>query len=300
MSHFKKAFSMIALLLLAACGSGGVQNNPSAESRVPKFDHIVMIMLENEDFDKVIGNSDMPNFNKLANENVLLTKYDAVTHPSLPNYIALIGGDTFGIKDDCTDCFINAPSLPDLIEASGRTWKTYQEDIPSPCFVGDAGDYVQKHDPFIYFDPIRLDKARCENSVVSFDALKSDIAADALPNFIFITPNMCHNSHDCSLGVADDWLEEQLNTLIPALEKDGSNYLVVVMFEEGANDSFFGDRAGGRVPVILLSPQAKNNFQDDTPYSHYSLLKTISNAWGLSYLGHVADENTKVINEPWK
>ena len=306
MSHFKKAFSMIALLILAACGSGADQNTPSpatpssAESRVPKFDHIAMIMLENEDYENIIGNPEMPNFNKLANENTLLTQYYAVRHPSLPNYIALIGGDTFGIKTDCMDCFIDAPSLPDLIEPSGLTWKTYQEDMPSPCFIGNDGDYVQKHNPFIYFDPIRLDKARCEKSVVAFDALQTDMDAGTLPNFIFITPNMCHNSHDCSLSVADEWLAEELNVLIPALEKDGSNYLVVVMFEEGANNGLFGDKGGGRVPVILLSPQAKTNFQDDTSYSHYSLLKTISNAWGLSYLGHAADADTNLINAPWK
>src|SRR5437016_3432936 len=85
---------------------------------VPNFDHIVIIMLENKEFGSVIGNSLMPNYNKLAHDYTLLTQYYAVTHPSLPNYIALMGGDTFGITSNCHDCFVNTPSLPDLIEAT--------------------------------------------------------------------------------------------------------------------------------------------------------------------------------------
>ncbi len=136
---------------------------------VPHFERIVIIIFENKEFGTVIGNPQMPNFNKLAKEYTLLTQFYAVTHPSLPNYLALMGGDTFGITSDCTKCFVNAPSLPDLIEATGRTWKTYQENMPNPCYVGDAYKYAQKHNPFIYFDPIRLDTARCERSVVPLD-----------------------------------------------------------------------------------------------------------------------------------
>jgi phospholipase C len=271
---------------------------------VPNFDHIVFIIFENQEFDNVIGNSEMPTFNKLADEHTLLTQYYAVRHPSLPNYIALMGGDTFGITENCKDCFIDAPSLPDLIEASGRTWKTYQEDMPEPCFVGSEDAYEQKHNPFIYFDPIRLDKPRCEKSIVPLSAFQADVDAGSLPNFIFITPNICNDGHDCSLDIADKWLTDQLNILIPALDKDGENYLVILMFEEGDSDDSCcglpdGD-AGGRVPVILLSPQAKTNFQDSTPYSHYSLLKTVADAWGLPYLGHAADAETSTIAAPWK
>ena len=101
----------------------------------------------------------------------LLTQHYAVAHPSLPNYLALIGGDTFGVTFDCTKCIYNAITLPDLIEASGRTWKAYQEDMPSPCFAGaESGNYAMKHNPFVYFEPIRLDAARCRRSVVPITA----------------------------------------------------------------------------------------------------------------------------------
>lgn len=275
----------------------------TAESDVPNFDHIVMVMFENKEFGSVIGNSLMPTYNKLARENTLLTQYYAVIHPSLPNYIALMGGDTFGITSDCHKCFVDAPSLPDLIEASGRTWKTYQEDMPSPCYVGDTDTYVQKHNPFVYFDPIRTDTARCERSVVPLTALQSDMEAGSLPNFIFIMPNLCNTSHDCALDVADAWLTNLLGELVPALDASGESYLLVMMFEEGqGKHSCCGlpEEAGGRVPVVLYSPLAKNGFEDSTPYTHYSLLKTISAAWDLPYLGHAAEDNNVLITSPWK
>jgi len=276
---------------------------PTPDSLIPDFEHIVWILFENKEFGSVIGKSSMPYYNQLAREFTLLTQYYAVRHPSLPNYIALIGGDTFGIDRNCKDCFVDEPSLPDLIEDSGRTWKTYQEDMPSPCYLGDKKDYVQKHNPFVYFDNIRLDAARCTRSVVPLTALQTDIETDSLPNFLFIKPNLCNDSHDCSLKVSDAWLKDLLAQLVPALDATGDSYVIFMLFEEGQSDrSCCGlpEEAGGRVPVVIYSPLVKNGFEDDTQYTHYSLLKTISQAWGLPYLGHAADDNHVLIISPWK
>jgi phosphatidylinositol-3-phosphatase len=272
-------------------------------SPVPNFQHVAIIMFENKEFGSVIGNSLMPNYNRLAREYTLLTQYYAIRHPSLPNYIALMGGDTFGIDTNCNDCFINAPSLPDLIEASGRTWKTYQEDMPEPCFMGSTLLYAQKHNPFVYFDPIRLNPERCIRSVVPLTQLQADIAANSLPNFMFIKPNICNDSHDCSLDISDAWLTNLLGILIPALDAAGQSYFVAMLFEEGQGSHTccgLPEPGGGRVPVVIYSPQVKNGFEDPTPYTHYSLLKTISEAWGLQYLGHAAEENHALIIAPWK
>jgi len=89
--------------------------SPTPARLVPNFDYIVVIVFENREFEKIVGNPAMPVFNRLAQDYTLLTQHYAVTHPSLPNYLAMIGGDTFGIKRNCDDCFINAPSLPDSI-----------------------------------------------------------------------------------------------------------------------------------------------------------------------------------------
>jgi hypothetical protein len=303
--HFTLPLVVLILILFgSACSPIPSVDTPSATS-APAFDHIVVVTLENKEYWRVIGNPFMPTFNKYAKEYTLLTQFYAVTHPSLPNYLAMIGGDTFGITKDCDDCFIAAPNLPDLIETSGRTWKTYQEDMLAPCGLGsqDENEYRQKHNPFVYFDSIRLDEERCENSVVPMSTLPTDIADGTLPNYIFITPNMCNNSHDCKLWRTDNWLKRLLGDLIPALERDGSKYLIVLNWDEGTGKGSccgMPEEAGGRIAVVLISPLVKNNYKDATPYSHYSLLKTISNAWGMPYVGHAADDETPLILNPWK
>ncbi|MFN8414231.1 MAG: alkaline phosphatase family protein [Anaerolineales bacterium] len=279
-------------------------STPTPKALVPNFSHIVIFIFENKEYGTVINNKDMPYFNLLASSFTLLDQYYAVTHPSLPNYLSIIGGDTFGIVDDCyfVDCRVDAKSLPDLIEASGRTWKTYQDDMPDPCYQGDTLRYVKKHNPFMYFDSIRFNETRCTNSVVPLTQLDVDIAANALPNFIFITPDICYSAHDCTLDLADGWLKDQMEKIYHALDATGEPYLIVVTWDEGqGTHSCCGlpEAAGGRVATILISPQVKTAFKDSTPYSHYSLLKTISEAWKLPYLGHAADTETTLMTAPW-
>ncbi len=328
-----KQIRLIALtgaLLLSACGAGPVPGpaatptatatdtpipataaSAPAGSAVPDFAHIIVIVFENREFDSVIGNKALPNFNQTAAANTLLTQYYAITHPSLPNYLALFGGDTFKITSDCTTCFIQATSLPDQVEASGRTWRAYLENMPTPCYVGDAAPYAQKHDPFIYFDDIRLNATRCADSVVPLTSLSDDLAAGTLPNLVYIMPNLCNSAHDaaidpfCGLSVADHWLGGMLAELLGYLEPRAASepYLIILTWDEGqSNASCCGlpANAGGRVATILISPLARQGFQDATPYTHYSLLKTIEAAWNLPYLGNAAKDSNGLILAPWK
>jgi hypothetical protein len=288
--------------VLAPTGTPAPTEAPPA--LVPDFAHIVTIVFENKEFGKVINSPQMPYFNELAKSYTVLTQNYAVAHPSLPNYLALIGGDTFGVTFDCTKCIYNAVTLPDLIEASGRTWKAYEEDMPSPCFAGaESGNYAMKHNPFVYFEPIRLDEARCSRSVVPLMQLYSDLAGGTMPNYAFVTPNLCNDAHDCTVGTADDWLKSLMMILLPLLDRDRTPYLVIVTWDEGqGNSSCCGlpDEAGGRIATILVSPQAKTGFEDATPYTSYSILKTIEEAWHLPYLGHAADAENVLITAPWK
>jgi hypothetical protein len=266
--------------------------------------HIIVVLFENKDYKTVVGSPEMPNLNRLAKENTLLTSYYGVAHPSLPNYLALVGGDTFGVKNDCTDCFQTAGNLGDLIEKSGRDWKTYQESMPEACFIGSKGDYAQKHNPFIYFDSIRLNKERCLQHVVPLEQLDADLSAGKLPNYAFISPNLCNSSHDCSAGQADQWLGALVDKLqaSPAL---GKNSLIAIVFDE-ANDKDksgccgLSAKAGGHIAAVMVSPLARKGFEDNTPYNHYSLLKTIAQAWSLPLLGHAADPETSAIEAPWQ
>src|SRR5881409_62223 len=108
----------------------------SAPARVPELAHVVVVVFENKETGRVLGSRSAPTFNAYARRYVNMTRYYGVTHPSLPNYLALVSGSTQGITSDCTDCIVEAQSLADTIEASGRTWKTYAEGLPAPGFLG--------------------------------------------------------------------------------------------------------------------------------------------------------------------
>jgi acid phosphatase len=284
-------------------GKPVAEDTASPTSGLPNFDHIVLILLESRDYSSVIGNLQMPQINALAINNALLSNYYAVTHPNLPNTIALMSGSTQGITSNCTDCFINQPNLANEIEASGRTWKAYLESMPAPCFLGNQGEYVQSHNPLLYFDSIRLDATRCDRSLVPLTNLNSDLANNQLPNFSLIIPNECNSGQTCSDAIVDKWAGDMVAKLqaSPAL---GTNSLIVVAFDQGSAASTQGCcgmtlPAGGKVAVVVISPSALPDITDNTLYSHYSLLKTILMAWNLPLLGQTVDAATQPITSPW-
>ena len=268
---------------------------------VPDFSHVIVFVLENHEIGFVIGSPLMPSYNRWAGQFTLLTQYYAITHPSLPNYLALIGGDTFGITSDCETCYINQSSLPDLLEASGRTWRTYQEDLPKPCFVGSTLAYAQKHDPFIYFDPIRTNPARCQAGIVPLTQLEGDLSSGKLPDFVFIMPNLCNSGHDCSLDVSDAWLKTWVGKVMASPAYD-SHTLIVLTWDEGQGSHGCCGivPGGGQVATMLISPLVRQGFKDPTPYTHYALLKTIAEAWGLPALRHAADPTQALIEAPFQ
>jgi phospholipase C len=252
---------------------------------VPAFKHIFVIVMENKDYQNVLGSDQAPYMNSLARQYGVATNYYGIRHPSLPNYLALTGGDTFGISSDCTDCFVNAPNLVDQLEAGGKSWKAYMEDMPSPCFVGDAAPlYKQKHNPFIYYDDVRTNAARC-NKIVPFSQFTADMQMKAVPDFVWITPNMCNDMHDCSVGKGDTWLKTWVPTILqsPAWQDNGALFIT---FDEGSGPgSCCQNAAGGRLATLVISPIGQAGFKSGVPYSHYSLLRTIESAWHLPPVG---------------
>src|SRR5947209_3007168 len=120
-------------------------SKPPTATAPGKASHVLVLVLENHSFDQIIGSSEAPYLNDLAQRYGLATNYQAVSHPSLPNYLALTGGSTFGINSDCTSCSVNAPNLADQLEAKGFTWKAYLEGMPSPCYPGaTSASYAKK------------------------------------------------------------------------------------------------------------------------------------------------------------
>jgi len=245
--------------------------------------------MENREYGSIIGNPAAPYLNSLAARFALATAYYGVTHPSLPNYFALTAGSTFGVSTDCTTCYVNSAHLGDQVEAGGRNWKAYMEDMPAPCYLGAAtAGYAQKHDPFVYFRDVRENPARCVAHVVPFPRLGADLAAGSLPDFIWITPNLCHDMHDCSTEVGDTWLKGVVPTILAAPAWRDGGALFVTWDEGDTNAGCCGNAAGGRVVTLVIAPGVTPGFRSARPQTHYGLLRTIEEAWDLPPLGEAA------------
>jgi hypothetical protein len=284
-----RAIAVAALAVaLSACGAGHaagpVQSTPSPTARLSGGPpaHVAVILMENEEFGDVVGSRDAPYINSLARVYAVAHSMFAITHPSLPNYLALTGGSTFGIDSDCTDCSVNATSIVDQLERAGLSWRAYMEDLPHPCFTGaDAGDYAKKHDPFAYYTRITNNPARC-NRIVPLPQLAADERSGTLPRYVWITPNLCHDMHDCDVATGDRFLSKLIPPLLRAL---GPRGVLFITWDEGSSDDGCCRLAsGGHVVTIAAGGLARPGARLATPADHYSLLQTIEDVLGLPRL----------------
>lgn len=264
---------------------------------------------ENHSLDQIIGQADLPSFNDFAKQGTLLGQYYAITHPSLPNYIALTSGGTQGIKSDCGRCDVNADNLGAQLQKAKISWKVYAQGLPQACSDSPrTGDYAKKHVPFLYYKSVLNDPAACAN-VVPFTQFATDAAAGKLPTFVFITPDLAHDMHGVGEGedntgkkierAADAFAGDLVKTLeaSPAWKQD--TRLVITWDEGGGHQSgptscCNGLAMGGHIPTVVLGPQVKPG-NDSTQYSHYSLLRSIETLYHLPLLGHAADAGTATI-----
>jgi hypothetical protein len=283
------ALGVTAASLVAACGSAAKRDGLVQTTRSPiahlsggTLTHIAVIVMENEEYGDIIGSRQTPYINQLAQRYALVRSLYATTHPSLPNYLALTGGSTFGIDSDCTDCTVPASSLADQLTAAGISWKAYMEDLPHPCFAGaGAGEYAKKHDPFMYYTRVTTRPSQCAH-VVSLNELSADERGPALPRFIWITPNLCHDMHDCAPAAGDAFLSRLVPPLLSSLGRRG---LLLLTWDEGTtDDGCCRLAAGGHIPTIVAGAAAKPGAQLDVPVDQYSILQTIEDLLGLRRL----------------
>ncbi|MET3950174.1 alkaline phosphatase family protein [Arthrobacter sp. UYEF36] len=264
-------------LLLAGCTL-----SPPGPARAGTIDHVVIIVMENKSASRILGADDAPYLNSLAKDHALAANYHAITRPSLPNYIALTSGSTAGITSNCDpkalSCRADVRTIADEITTSGRKWRMYAEGMPGPCQAGDSGRYSVKHNPFMYYPSVTDDRALCAEHVVPLSWLDEDLkSARSLPDFVFITPDMCSGTHDCPVRTGDDWLSRQIPKILASPAFTTKNSLLAVTFDEGS-------RGSNRVATVFAGPAARKGYISDTRYTHYSLLRTIEDAWGLDPL----------------
>jgi len=284
----KRTSALLFPLLLVCLACSAAPPKPLASSWAGHpFEHVVIIVLENEDRQIALKN---PVMKKLADQGRLFTGYSGLFHPSYPNYLALVGGGFFHTHDDIQKN-IDARTIADLLEARGLTWMQYAENYPGHCFLGPQSSdpkklYRRKHVPFLSFKSIQ-NTDRCEKNVVSADRFDWH----HLPNYAFYTPNMRNDGHDTGLAFAATWLQ---GFLAPVLSDHGvlKDTLIVVTFDESAT------QRSNPIYTVFLGDMVKRGI-DPHPHDHYSLLRTIEANFGLGTVG-AGDAAAAPITDAWQ
>lgn len=342
--------ALAAVLAAGLCGPSAASAAAAGLEGVPRYEHVFVLIEENKDYAQILDPSAAPNIAGLAARYGQASRFYAEVHPSEANYVALLGGDTFGIHDDdayycaagstrpqCDGAAapgypnhtVRARHLGDQLAAAGLNWKGYYESLPqpgSPAVI--AGDprfadgsrktalYASKHSGFMNFADVQADPKRAER-IVGFDQLTRDLAAGAAPAFAVIVPNQCDDMHGLhGAGVPDDCDGANKAALIrrgdafagdlvrriqaSKVWSSRGDVAIVITFDEGSGKSREGccgvtpgaasNFGGGHIPTIVITNHGPRGLSDDTPYSHYSLLRTLEDAFGISeHLGHAAD-----------
>ncbi|EYB67209.1 hypothetical protein DEIPH_ctg047orf0011 [Deinococcus phoenicis] len=285
-AHLRRTASALAALAL------GLTPALAQPAPVP-FSHVFVIVLENSSTESILGNPRLPTLNRLAKEGALATNNHGVTHPSLPNYVALLAGSTFGSRSDDPRQTFSAPTLPDELERAGLSWKGYFQSMPHAGYTGAYGGpfgvYVKRHNPFMLFPAIADNPQRAARSV-PLPQLAQDLKAGPAPTFALIVPDNCHNLHrniNCLnparlAADADAFVGQWVGAIRGSSAWDDRAAIVVTFDESEGKDARGG---GGRIPAIVLTKMGPRGFQSDRNYNHYSLLRTLTDAWHLPPLG---------------
>jgi phospholipase C len=255
----------------------------SANGRVPT--KVLVIVVENHSERAALDQ--MPYLAGLADDFGRTTDYRAVTHPSLPNYLAVAGGSTFGVSDDESPSShpIEQVSVFDAVIAAGGTAKTYAEAMPEPCTLEPVGRYAVKHNPWAYFSS-SISRDNCGRfDVPAGDpgngALRDDVDAGTLPTVGLLVPDLCNDGHDCPLLTVDEWLRQWLPVI-----KDGPDYragdlAVVVTFDED-------DRTADNLVLTTVIAPTVAQVVAGAPLTHYSLSRYLAELGGATPLGEAA------------
>jgi len=279
------------LRLFTGLLAGVVSVEMTAAAALPPIRTVFVILMENESFSSIKGNSSAPYIN-----NVLLPQasycqqYYAIGHPSLPNYLWLEAGTNFGIADD------NPPSsnhqsttnhLVTLLNKAGVSWKTYQENISGSTIpLTDSYPYATRHNPFIYFDDVTGNMnpnfAYGIAHIRPYTELAHDLTNNSVAAYNFITPNVCNDMHDSCAPVSnmikqgDNWLSSEIPKIMSSSAYT-NNGVIFIVWDEGSGTSTIG--------LICLSPLAKGNgYASNVYYTHSSLLRTVQEVFNVTPL----------------
>jgi phosphatidylinositol-3-phosphatase len=272
------ALPLVVLLLMTACqpvAQSKPGSSPAASARASASSsptpaaakHVFVIVLENTSYQLALR---QPYIASLAKQYAVATNYSEVGSPSLPNYLAMTSGSTWGIRDDNYHQ-LPATGLGQQLSDAGISWKAYTEGFTGDCF-NSPYPYALKHNPFAYYG------GACPANVVPMTDLASDLTGDT-PQLSWITPGMCNDGHDCGVATSDRWLAQFVPqiTSSPAWKQGGTLFVV---WDESSS-------AGGRVALLVITPNLRGQLA--MPLNHYSLLATIADQLKVARLGLAKD-----------
>jgi len=255
----------------AASSAAPSSGSPCARVvQAPHYSHVVWIVLENVGY-QVVGSPQAPYLNRVIASCALATNDHAVSHPSLPNYLALTAGSTFGIADD-HEPLLHRLSAPTIFSQLKGNWRAYAESMPAPCDTVTSGTYAARHNPAVYFINLH---AACVRRDVPLGRRMNLSAA-----FTFIAPNVCDDMHSCPIATGDAWLARILPELEASPQYRAHSLAIFITVDESDSS------ASNLVPTVVIAPSVPKGLRVAVAFSHYSLLATTEQLLGLAKLAH--------------
>ena len=300
--HALRAVLAACVMATAAGGAATAQaqTGPCGTTTTPgTYTHVIWIMMENNSYGSIIGNTaQAPYINSLASDCGLATNYHNISHPSLPNYIAVTSGLPLAsltpFDPDCNPTKKCSTSTPSIF---GQTpsWKAYEESMPSNCAKKNSGEYAVRHNPPPYYTTL----SGCATKDVPYTQLAGDLSSGNLPAFSFITPNLIDDMHDGTIQDGDSWLAANVPVITSSPEYQAGNTALFISWDEGeggtSNDCATNTTdIGCHVATLVISPSTVPGTQSATLYNHYSLLGTTEQLLGLPSLGQAASAGSMV------
>jgi phosphatidylinositol-3-phosphatase len=235
----------------------------------------------------VLATGKAPFLERTARTYGLATHSYGRRHPSFPNYLELIAGTTFGITENCNDCMVDGTTLVDQLERKRIGWKAYMEGADGACYLGDSTSdgYVKKHNPFVHVRHIVDDADQCSR-VVPLTELDDDLeSSGGAEPFLWVTPNLCHQGHDCGAEEMDRWLSTFLRSVQrSAWYEDGG--IVILTWDEGiTNAGCCNGAKGGHIPTIVVAEHARG-MRLHSPITHAGVLRGIQRLYDLPFLAN--------------
>lgn len=262
--------SMATLSPVAASGAPSIPvASPCGRTVSTSYSHVVWIVLENQGY-SVIGSGNAPYLKTLASACGLATQDYAVSHPSLPNYVALTSGSTQGIVDDAEPSQHHL-TVPSIFSQLGSNWSAAVESMPTPCDQVTSGEYAARHNPAVYYPSLANS---CRQNDVPLT-----LPLDLSKKFTLIVPNVCNDMHSCSVTTGDQWLHQFVPAILATPQYQSGSLVLFITFDE--NDL----QSSNRVPTLVIAPTVPRGLKVGVHFTHYSLLGTTESLLHLSLLG---------------